>query len=213
MAETVGHMATLGLTVHGVVADVTTEEGKAALVCEAKNLFGDALGVLVNNVGKNVRNRTEDFSAAEYEDVMATNLTSAFSLCQKFFPMLKADGRGSVLFNSSVAGGPTCMRSGSVYAMTKAAMNQLTRNLSCEWAKFGIRVNAVAPWYTATPLALQVLRDEQYKREVLDRTPLGRIGQPEDVSGLMAFLCTPAAGYITGQVIAVDGGYSVMGFW
>ena len=238
VAETVGHMATLGLTVHGVVADVTTEEGKAALVAEAKQLFGDALGVLVgrargrfprrgtdgrveprrsppqvNNVGKNIRNRTEDFSAAEYEDVMATNLTSAFSLCQKFFPMLKADGRGSVLFNSSVAGGPTCMRSGSVYAMTKAAMNQLTRNLSCEWAKFGIRVNAVAPWYTATPLALQVLQDEQYKREVLDRTPLGRIGQPEDVSGLMAFLCTPAAGYITGQVIAVDGGYSVMGFW
>ena len=74
-------------------------------------------------------------------------------------------------------------------------------------------MNAVAPWYTATPLALQVLQDEQYKREVLDRTPLGRIGQPEDVSGLMAFLCTPAAGYITGQVIAVDGGYSVMGFW
>eukprot|EP00955_Chlamydomonas_euryale_P101127 365325-Chlamydomonas_euryale.AAC.25 len=74
-------------------------------------------------------------------------------------------------------------RSGSVYAMTKAAMNQLTKNLACEWAKHNIRVNSVAPWYTATPLAEQVLQDGALKAEVLSHTPLGRIAKPEDVAG------------------------------
>ena len=93
-----------------------------------------------------------------------------------------------------------------------ASMNQLAKNLACEWAKDNIRINSVAPWYTATELAEQVLKDPEYKQAVLSRTPLGRIAQVEEVSGLMAFLCTPAASYITGQTIQVDGGYSCMGF-
>jgi Tropinone reductase 1 len=96
--------------------------------------------------------------------------------------------------------------------MSKAAMIQLTRNLSVEWAGAGIRVNAVAPWYIRTPLAEQVLKDDTYRKEVLGRTPMGRVGEVEECAHAIAFLCMPAASYVTGQCLAVDGGFSVFGF-
>jgi Tropinone reductase 1 len=96
--------------------------------------------------------------------------------------------------------------------MTKGAMNQLTKNLACEWAEDGIRVNAVAPWYIETPLAKAVLQDQSYLDNILQRTPMRRIGKPEDVAAAAAFLCMPGAAYITGQCLAVDGGFTVYGF-
>jgi len=92
-------------------------------------------------------------------------------------------------------------------------MNQLTRNLAVEWAADGIRVNCVAPWYTATPLAQQVLQNQEYKDAVLSRTPMKRIAEPWEVAATVSFLSSRAAGFITGQVLSVDGGYSVMGFF
>jgi tropinone reductase I len=105
------------------------------------------------------------------------------------------------------------MKSGSIYAMTKAALNQLAKNLTCEWACDGIRVISVAPWYTATPLALQVLKDAEFERSVLARTPLGRVALPEEVARVMVFMCSPAASYVAGVTLAVDGGYSCMGLF
>ena len=91
-------------------------------------------------------------------------------------------------------------------------MVQLSRNLAVEWAKDNIRVNVVAPWYIRTPLAATVLDQPEYLRAVLARTPAGRIGEPEEVAGLVAFLCLSRAAYITGQCIAVDGGFTINGF-
>jgi len=96
--------------------------------------------------------------------------------------------------------------------MTKAAIIQMTKNLACEWASENIRVNAVAPWYIETPLAKQVLKDLDYLKSVLDRTPMKRIGKPTEVASAVAFLAMPASSYITGQCLAIDGGFSVYGF-
>lgn len=147
----------------------------------------------------------------EFEELINTNLRSGYELTRKIYPSLKKSDQGNVIFMSSVAG-LAHLRTGAIYAMSKAAMNQLTKNLAAEWAKDGIRVNAIAPWYIATPLAKQVLQDEDYKKEVLERTPMKRIGEPEEVASVVAFLCSKGAGYITGQTIAVDGGFSIFGF-
>ncbi|GLT55372.1 hypothetical protein SLA2020_285010 [Shorea laevis] len=113
---------------------------------------------------------------------------------------------------SSVSGFVS-LKSMSVQSATKGAINQLTKNLACEWAKDNIRSNAVAPWYIRTSMVEQVLSNKEYLEEVYSRTPLRRLGDPKEVSSLVAFLCLPASSYITGQIICVDGGMSVNGFY
>jgi len=95
--------------------------------------------------------------------------------------------------------------------MTKAAVAHMTRGFAAEWAKDNIRVNAVAPWYIRTPLAEPVLNDPVRLEKILNTTPMGRIGEPDEVASVTAFLCMPASSYITGQCIVIDGGFSVAG--
>jgi len=194
----------------GALADVSKAEDRIRVVDLISERWG-RLDILVNNVGTNIRKKTEDYLEEEVDHILNTNLRSAFELSRLCYPLLKTSGQGSVVNISSVAG-LTHLKTGAVYGMTKAAMNQMTKNLACEWAEVNIRVNAVAPWYTETPLAKQVLKDQDYLDSVLDRTPLNRIGKPEEVAATVAFLCMPAASYITGQCLAVDGGFSVYGF-
>ncbi|WP_299985972.1 SDR family oxidoreductase [uncultured Pontibacter sp.] len=193
-----------------LVADVRTAEGRQKLQDTVQTLWG-ALDILVNNVGTNIRKPVTEYTPEEYDFVMNTNLRSAFELSRGFYPLLKASEQGNIIHVTSVAG-LTHVRTGAIYGMTKAALVQLTKNLAGEWAADGIRVNAVAPWYISTPLAQTVLQDEKYLHEVLIRTPMRVIGKPEDVAGAVAYLCMPAAAYITGQTLAVDGGFTINGF-
>jgi len=196
--------------VDGIAADISNADAREQVCNYIQNRW-DSIDILVNNVGMNIRKPTIDYTEAEYQKIMNTNLHSTFDMCKLCYPLLKNSPQGNIVNIASTAG-LIHVRSGSIYGMTKAAIIQLTRNLAVEWAEDNIRVNAVAPWYILTPLVESVLKDSSYLSSVLERTPMNKIGETEDVSGVVAFLCMPPAAYITGQCLAVDGGFMVNGF-
>jgi len=199
-----------------IAADVSTAEGRQLLVKSVADAWGGALDILVNNVGRNVRARIEESAESDYQSMMATNLDSCYFLCKHLYPFLKQGTRPCVVNVSSVAG-LTSSGTGAIYGMTKAAMVQLTRSLSCEWGRDGIRVNCVAPWMTLTPmLEKAVEQDPTALDKVKAKTPLSvgldRIPVAEEPAAAIAFLCMPAASYISGQTLTVDGGLTANGF-
>jgi Tropinone reductase 1 len=199
-----------GLLAAGTAADVSTTEGREKLMADVGGA-SDRIDILVNDVGMNIRKKAAEYTFEEYRRVLGTNMDSAFDLCSRSYALLQKSGEGAVVNVLSVAG-LTHLRTGAPYGMSKAALLQLTRNLAVEWAANHIRVNAVAPWYTRTPLAAAMLGKPDYLKQVVERTPMGRIAEPEEIASVIAFLCMPAASYVTGQCVAVDGGFLANGF-
>uniref|UniRef100_A0A7S0ZH06 Uncharacterized protein n=1 Tax=Timspurckia oligopyrenoides TaxID=708627 RepID=A0A7S0ZH06_9RHOD len=209
--------STTNQKIFALKADISEQSERERLcdrvkeISESLNLAG-TLHILINNAGTNIRKPTVEYSLQELDKIWRTNFQSCFHLSQLFHPLLKNAGQSSIVNISSVAGGPTSIQSGSIYGSLKAALNQMTSCLAVEWATDGIRVNSVAPWYTYTPLAAQVLEKPEYLDKVLQRTPMQRVGKPEEVAAAVSFFCMPASSYITGQTLQVDGGFSVFGF-
>jgi len=202
-------LAEKGHKAKGFAADLSNR-GERKKLFEYLPLIWDKFDILINNVGTNIRKKTTEYTEDGFEKIMHTNLFNTFEMCKLSYDFLKMSGEASVVNISSVAG-LINTSTGSPYGMTKAAINQLTKNLAVEWAP-EIRVNAIAPWYTDTPLVEKLLKDKKYYYEVMIRTPMKRICKPEEIATVAVFLCMPAASYLTGQCIAVDGGFSVHGF-
>ena len=200
----------LGTPVLAVSVDVTDAGSCQAMIDSATDKFG-RIDILVNNAGMNIRRQPQDFSIAEWHQVLDTNLTSAFLCSQAVYPAMKKAGAGKIINIGSMMSifGASFT---AAYAASKGGMVQFTRALATAWAKDNIQVNAVLPGWIDTDLTRKAREEIAGLHErVLARTPAGRWGRPEDHAGIAVFLAGPASDFVTGTAIPVDGGYSVQG--
>ena len=198
-------------TIVHVVCDLSTKEGREILVERTKHSFSSGLHGLVNNVGLNIRKGVLEQTEDEYDSIMKTNVDAAYFLCRMFHDMLVKDG--ATIVNVSSAAGVQSSGTGAAYGMSKAALNHFTRILACEWAAQNIRVNAVTPWMTMTPMLEEAVKKNPTQLDqVKEWTPLHRLATAEEVAAPIVFFCLPASSYITGQCLGVDGGLTAQGF-
>ena len=199
-----------GVKAISVVADVTDKAAVTAMAERALRELG-RIDILVNNAGINIRKAPHALELEEWDSVIKTNLTSAFLCSQAVYPAMKAMGSGKIINIGSMYSifGTSY---GAAYAASKGALVQLTKSLAIAWAKDNIQVNVVLPGWIDTELTQGARRHvAELHDRVLDRTPAGRWGVPEDLAGIAVFLAAPASDFVTGAAIPVDGGYSSMG--
>ncbi|WP_019669410.1 SDR family NAD(P)-dependent oxidoreductase [Eudoraea adriatica] len=165
------------------------------------------IDILVNNVGIAPDNPAEKVTEADFDNTINLNLKGTFFTAQAVGKQMIKQGSGRIINMSSQAGF-IALDNESVYCMTKAGVNHLTKNLASEWAKYNINVNAVAPTFIETPGTEPWLKDKDFRQSVLDRIPLGRIGKPMEVAGAVVFLASDAASLITGEIMLIDGGWT-----
>lgn len=180
----------------------------AAAVCEGHALIVRALGpvdILVNNAGILSNNKVEATDAAEWRRVMGANLDGAFYLSQQVVPAMKARRYGRIINTSSLAAKTGGLTAGTAYSVSKGAMSALTFSLARELASYGITANAIAPAYVKTPMITEQLNEEQ-RQKLLRDIPVGRFCEPEEFAHVVRFLASPLAGFITGEIIDLNGG-------
>ena len=196
-----------GHEVKGIVADVAKKEDRQRIVDWVDDKW-HSLDILVNNAGINIRNKAVDYNEEDFRKVMEINLNAPFLLSNALHELLKKSGNAKII-NVASAAATQDVGTGTPYAMSKAGLLQQTRSLAVEWAQDKIRVNAVSPWFTHTPLTDGHLQQETKIQPILKATPLARVAQPEEMASIIAFLAMDKSSYITGQNIVADGGMSV----
>jgi NAD(P)-dependent dehydrogenase (short-subunit alcohol dehydrogenase family) len=198
----------LGPRAHSIVHDVTDLRAAPRLVADIEDRFGP-VSILVNNAGNHLKKPAVETSDEELAGVTATHLYAAYALSRECGRRMIERGHGSIVMIVSMAalfGIPQV----SGYTAAKAAVLGLTRALATEFSPFGVRVNAIAPGWIDTPMTRRAHHDDPGRRaRILERTPLGRLGEPSDVGYAAVYLCSPAARFVTGIVLPVDGGVSI----
>lgn len=190
--------------------DLSNPKAVDQMISEIKSK-NDSLDILVNNVGTNIRKPTLEAEKTDLDTVFNVNVKSFWMLTKGLYPLLKKSGNSSVINISSIASKTYVKTSSLIYTMSKGAVDKMTKFLAAEWGADKIRVNSIHPWYIATPLVEEVLKDKIKAEEILKRTPLSRIGTTEEVAKAIAFLASDASSYITGVDLNVDGGVSLAG--
>ena len=186
--------------------DITDEEQVMTLERDVLARFGH-VDILVNNAGINVRKSFDEILLAEWNQVLATNLTSVFLLCRSFVPHMKGRGYGRIINVTSTLS-HVSLPQRSAYSASKAGLLGLTKALALELAAEGITVVAISPGPFATEMTTPLINDPNMNRQFLSRIPMGRWGNPEEVGKLARYLCSPEAGFITGTDILIDGGWT-----
>jgi NAD(P)-dependent dehydrogenase (short-subunit alcohol dehydrogenase family) len=206
LQRTADEAAVFGVAVHHCVADVRQEAQITALKERVVSEVG-GVDILVNAAGINLRKPLEDFSAAEWHDVLDSNLTSAFLMCRAVLPLMRGRGYGRII-NIGSTMSHVSLAGRTAYSASKAGLLGLTRALALELAGDGITVVAISPGPFATELNASLMTDETLNAQILSRVPLGSWGDPRDIGQLALFLCSEAGRFITGSDILVDGGWT-----
>ncbi len=191
----------------GLVSDVSNAKDRESV----KNWIEEhwkKLDILVNNAGINIRKKALEYSEEEFQKILSINLSAPFEISRLLQPLLLKSENATVINVASVAAIQD-VGTGTPYAMAKAGLLQQTRSLAVEWAKDGIRVNAVSPWFTKTPLTEGLLGESERMRPIIERTPLKRVAKAEEMASIISFLAMEKSSYITGQNIVADGGMSI----